>query len=137
VAVLILDSEAVSTLARPEQDRERHQRVRAAMRSAHRQNVPVRIPSAVLVELYRGRGTDEAIDGVLGRGFAQVVTTGARMARIAGHLLADAEAGSELAIDALVVATAIRLGGGIVATHDPDDIRLLAARQPNVSVFSI
>ena len=59
------------------------------------------------------------------------------MARIAGHLLADAGAGSEMAIDALVVATAISLGGGIVATHDPDDIRLLAARQPNVSVFSI
>lgn len=137
MACLILDSEAVSTLARPEQDRERHRRVRAAMRSAHRRNVPVRIPSAVLVELYRGRGTDEAIDGVLARGFAQVVTTGARMARIAGHLLADADAGSEMAIDALVVATAIRLGGGVVATHDPDDIRLLAAGQPNVSVFSI
>ena len=76
-------------------------------------------------------------DGVLARGFAQVVITGVRMARIAGHLLADAGAGSEMAIDALVVATAIRLGGGIVATHDPDDIRLLAARQPNVSVFSI
>ena len=137
MAVLVLDSEAVSALARPEQDRERHGRVQAAMRSANRRNVPVRIPSAVLVELYRGRGTDEAIDGVLGRGFAQVVTTGVRMARIAGHLLADAEAGSEMAIDALVAATAIRLGGGIVVTHDPVDIRLLAANRPDISVFSI
>jgi predicted nucleic acid-binding protein len=137
VAVLVLDSEAVSALARPEQDRERHQRVRAAMRSAHDRNIPVRIPSAVLVELYRGRGTDEAIDGVLARGFVQVVTTGVRMARIAGHLLADVDAGSEMAIDALVVATTIRFGGGIVATHDPDDMRLLTASQPNVSVFSI
>lgn len=107
------------------------------MRSAHGRNIPVRIPSAVLVELYRGRGTDEAIDGVLERGFAQVVTTGVRTARIAGHLLGDAHAGSEMAIDALVVATAIRFGGGIVATHDPDDIRLLAARHPNVSVFDV
>lgn len=107
------------------------------MRSAHSRNAPVRIPAAVLVELYRGRGVDEAIDRVLARGFAQVVTTGARMARIAGHLLADVGAGSEMAIDALVVATAIRFGGGIVATHDPDDLRQLAAGLPNVAIFEI
>jgi predicted nucleic acid-binding protein len=107
------------------------------MRSAHGRNVPVRIPSAVLVELYRGRGSDEAVDAVLARGFAQVVTSGVRMARIAGHLLADVDAGSEMAIDALVVATAIRFGGGIVATHDPGDLRMLAANHPNVSIFDI
>jgi len=137
VAVLILDAEAVSALARPRESSERHERVRAAMRSAHRRNAPIRIPSAVLVELYRGHGTDEPIDALLSRGFAQVVTTGARIARIAGHLLADAGAGSELAIDALAVATAIRLGGGIVATHDPDDLRRLAARHTNVAILEI
>lgn len=107
------------------------------MRSAHDRNVPVRVPSAVLVELYRGRGTDEAIDAVLARGFAQVVTTGARIARMAGHLLGAANSGSELAIDALVVATAIRLGGGIVVTHDPTDLTLLAAGYPNVVIAAI
>lgn len=107
------------------------------MRSAHQRNFPVRVPSAVLVELYRGRGTDEAVDAVLARGFAQVVTTGARIARIAGHLLASAGSGSEMAIDALVVATAIRLGGGIVATHDPSDLALLAAGHPNVAIAAI
>jgi len=107
------------------------------MRSAHSRNAPIRIPAAVLVELYRGRGTDEAIDNVLARGFAQVVTSGARMARIAGHLLAETGAGSETAIDALVVATAIRHGGGIVVTHDPDDLRRLAARHSNVAIFEI
>lgn len=137
MAVLILDAEAISALARPRQNPERHQRVRAAMRSAHRRNAPVRIPSAVLVELYRGHGTDEPIDALLGRGFAQVVTTGARIARIAGHLLADAGAGSELAIDALAVATAIRLGGGMVATHDPDDLRRLAGPHTNVAILEI
>ena len=137
MAVLILDAGAVSALARPTHNPERHQRVRAAMRSAHHRNAPVRIPSAVLVELYRGHGTDEPIDALLGRGFAQVVTTGARIARIAGHLLADVGAGSELAIDALAVATAIRLGGGMVATHDPDDLRRLAGRQTNVAILEI
>ncbi len=107
------------------------------MRSAHSRIAPIRIPAAALVELYRGRGTDEAIDGVLARGFAQVVTTGARMARVAGHLLANVGAGSELAIDALVVATAIRFGGGIIATPDPDDLRRLATSHPNVAILEI
>ena len=42
-----------------------------------------------------------------------------------------------MAIDALVIATAVRFGGGIVATHDPADLRLLAAGHPNVSVVEI
>ena len=107
------------------------------MRSAHDRNAPVRVPSAVLVELYRGRGYDEPVDTVLGRGFVQVVTTGARIARIAGHLLARADAGSELAIDALVVATAIRLGGGLIITHDPKDLASLAPPQTNVAIAEI
>lgn len=107
------------------------------MRSAHVHNAAIRIPSAVLVELYRGRGADEAIDAVLARGFMKVVTTGARMARVAGHLLANIGAGSEMAIDALVVATAIRFGGGIIATHDPDDLRRLALAHPNVAILGI
>lgn len=107
------------------------------MRSAHGHNYPVRVPAAVLVELYRGAGSDEAIDHVLGRGFAKVITTGARIARIAGHLLAEAGSGSEDAIDALVIATAVRLGGGIVLTHDPKDLSRLAAGLSNVSVVAI
>ena len=60
----------------------------------------MRVPSAVLVELYRGGGTDAAID-------------------------------------ALVVATAIRVGGGVVLTHDPGDLTRLAAGHPGVAIASI
>jgi predicted nucleic acid-binding protein len=137
VAVLILDSEALSALARPRQSPERHRRVRAALRSAERRGSQVRVPSSVLLELYRGGGADEPIDRELGRGYTRVVTTGVRIARIAGHLLANAGSGSELAVDALVVATAIRLGGGIILTHDPTDLELLAATHPNVRVVAI
>ena len=137
MAVLVLDTEALSALARPDADRLRHQRVRVALRSAHDRNFPVRVPTAVLVELYRGRGFDEPVDLVLARDFAQVVTTGARIARIAGHLLSAAHASSEMAIDALVVATAIRLGGGIVITHDPGDLTLLSAGHPHVAIAAI
>lgn len=137
MAVLILDSEALSALARPYEHRQRHERVRAALRTADRRDELVRVPSAVLVELYRGGGTDEPIDQVLGRGFARVVTTGVRIARIAGHLLAQVGSGSEMAIDALVVATAIRLGGGLILTHDPNDLETLAAGHPNVRIAAI
>ena len=91
----------------------------------------------MLVELYRGQGMDEPIDLVLGRGFVQVITTGARIARIAGHLLAAVGSGSEMAVDALVVATTIRFGGGLILTHDVDDLRTLAADHANVQVAGI
>ncbi|MGH9058473.1 MAG: hypothetical protein ACRDZY_03000 [Acidimicrobiales bacterium] len=65
------------------------------------------------------------------------MTTGVRIARVAGHLLAAIDAGSELAVDALVVATAIRLGAGLVLTHDPADLRRLAAGHNNVAVAAI
>lgn len=137
MAVLVLDAEALSALARPDGDRSRHERVRAALRSAERRNSPVLVPAAVLLELYRGAGTDERVDLVLARGFARVVTTGARMARIAGHLLARAGRGSEMAVDALVVATAVRFGGGLILTHDADDLDVLAAGQPQIRVAPI
>ncbi len=107
------------------------------MRSAEVRNEPVRVPSAVLVELYRESGLDDAIDAALNRGYARVVTTEVRVARTAGHLLAQIGAGSEMAIDALVVATAIRLGGGLILTHDPSDLERLAADHPNVRVAPI
>lgn len=134
---LILDAEALSALARPRAVPERHLRVRAAMRAAQRRGEPVRVPAAVLLELYRGRGTDEVIDAELRRGYARVVTTGARTARTAGHLLSAIDGGSELAVNALVVATAVRLGGGLLLTHDPDDLRRLAADRPNLAVAPI
>jgi predicted nucleic acid-binding protein len=134
---LILDSEALSALARPRAAPDRHERVRAAMRVALRRGEPVRVPAAILVELYRGGGTDEAIDLELGRGYARVVTTGVWIARLAGHLLAAVSAGSEMAVDALVVATAIRLGGGMILTHDPTDLERLAANHQNVHIAPV
>ncbi len=107
------------------------------MRSAHGRNAPVRVPSAVLVALYRGSGFNEPVDAVLARGFLQVVTTGARIARMAGHLLARIDAGSEMAVNALVVATTVRLGGGMILTHDPKDLSALAANTPNVAIAQV
>ena len=43
----------------------------------------------------------------------------------------------ELAVDALVVAAAVRLGGGLIVTHDPDDLEGLAANHPAVRIAVI
>jgi predicted nucleic acid-binding protein len=107
------------------------------MRSAQQRYESVRVPSAILVELYRGAGTDKAIDRELSRGYARVITTGTRIARIAGHALAGSGAASEMAIDALVVATAARLGGGLILTHDPSDLERLAAAHRNIRIAAI
>ena len=42
-----------------------------------------------------------------------------------------------MAVDALVVATAIRFGGGVILTCDVDDLRNLAADHANVTVAGI
>jgi hypothetical protein len=46
--------------------------------------------------------------------------------------MAGAGRGRELAIDALVAATTIRLGGGMILTHDPGDLELLAVTYANM-----
>jgi len=37
----------------------------------------------------------------------------------------------------MVVAAAVRLGGGLIATSDPDDIGALAAEYPNIMTWSL
>ena len=100
---------------------------------AWRRNALVRIPAAVLTEVYRGSRRDAGVDRVVGRG-NRVVQLDHRTARIAGRLLGRDALDSCHAVDGLTVATAIRLGGAVVATGDPDDLRALARDHPNVVV---
>lgn len=88
---------------------------------------------AVLSEVYRGANDDAAIDRLLGT--VDVVGLSLRTVRLAGRLRSPAGRGS--AVDAIVVATAIGLGGGVIATADPDDIGALATDHPNVKVWSL
>jgi len=101
--------------------------------SAARMGIPVRVPTAVLAEAYCGIPADTALDRVLGRGI-RPITMGQGMARLAGGLRHRDRLDSCHTVDALVVATAIRLGGGLVATGDPDDLQSLARENPNVKV---
>lgn len=134
--ILILDAEAVSALARRGERAASARRAQAVLVEAARRRALVRVPAAALAEVYRGGPGDAAIDHVLGR-MAGVVTTGRRVARVAGTLLARDRLDSCHAVDAMVIATAIRLGGGVVLTRDVDDLRSLAADHANVVVLPL
>jgi len=134
---LVLDSEAVNALARPSQRSVLAVRARAILQLAHEHGALVRIPAPVLAQVCRGGAFDAAVDRLLnGRGIGVVALTSG-MARRAGAILARARLGSAHAIDAFVVATAMELGGAVIATHDPDDLRRLASGLAHVRIFSI
>jgi hypothetical protein len=64
VSALVLDAEALSALARGGP----HERtVRAAVAAALAESADVAVPAAVLAELYRGGGHDQAVDACLTR----------------------------------------------------------------------
>ena len=133
--VIVLDTGAVLALAaRPA--REATRRVHVALSGARRRGALVRVPPAVLAEVYRGGRQDADVDQAVDRA-GRVVTTGRRMSRLAGGLLASNALDSCHEVDALVVATVVAMGGGIVVTGDPDDLNLLAAPWPHVQIWAL
>ena len=58
-------------------------------------------------------------------------------ARVAARILNEANLDSCSAVDAIVVATAIRLGGTLIVTSEPDDLSKLAMDHPDVEVQSL
>jgi hypothetical protein len=118
MTALVLDTRALETLADPKADIQAARRMRDMLTSAVRMRIPVRVPTAVLAEAYRGTAADATVDRVLGRG-VRAITTGKAIARQAGSLKHRDRLNSCHTVDALVIATAIRLGGGIFATGRP------------------
>ena len=133
MTALVLDTRALEVIADPKADLQAAQRMRDMLDSADRMGIPVRVPTVVLAEAYRGTAADAAIDRILGRGI-RPVTLGQATARQAGHLKHRDRLNSCHTVDAAVIATAIRFGGGIVATGDPEDLRSLARDHANVKV---
>lgn len=133
---LVLDGEAVSALAAPRERGVAARRVQAVLVEASRRNALVRIPAAVLTEVYRGSRRDVGVDRVVGRG-NRVVALDYRIARTAGGLLGRDDLDSCHAVDASVVATAVRLGGAVVSTGDPEDMRSLARNHRSVIIHPL
>lgn len=134
---LILDSEAVNSLAHSLERRVLAERARAILRVAHERHALVRVPAPVLAEVCRGPRFDAAVDHLLkGRGIAVADLTRS-VAQRAGALLSSAGLSSRHAVDAFVVATALEFEAAVIATADPDDMRRLAAPHRRVRVFSL
>lgn len=93
--------------------------------------------AAVLAEVVRGRPQDAAVFGGLRRERVEVHAVDSRVGVRAGQLLGACGAGSELAIDAFVVAVADLAGGAVVATGDPQDMRRLASHATAVAVATL
>jgi predicted nucleic acid-binding protein len=133
VAALVLDTEALSALASRRRTDETR-RVRALLVEALARNADVVVPTAVLAQLYRGDASDASVDRVLsGRGL-RTITSGRRIVRIAGGLRHRDRLDSCHVVDCIVVGTAVRLGGGVIATGDPADLSRLARGHSNVVV---
>jgi predicted nucleic acid-binding protein len=108
------------------------------MTVALRRHHDVVVPTLVLAELYRGRGRSALLDALLSRELGLVVRdTDRALARLVGSLLDVSRSGSELIVDAHVVAVAVERGGGTVLTGDADDLARLAAPYRNVRVLGL
>jgi predicted nucleic acid-binding protein len=136
-SLLILDAEALNALAHATTVPRAAARARAILTVAHERSAVIRVPVAVLAEVCRGTARDAAVNRVLhGRGI-EVVPMNEAIARRAGALLSAARLDSTCAVDAFVVATAVTLGGGVIATHDPDDLARLSVREPTITIWPI
>jgi predicted nucleic acid-binding protein len=133
--MLLLDSEALSAISRG--PAARRDRVRALLSATRDRGLSVGTVAAVLAEVVRGRRADAELFAGLRRERVQVHAVDTRVGVRAGQLLGAAKRGSELAVDAFVVAVADLAGGGIIATVDIDDLEALAAGAKRVKIASI
>jgi hypothetical protein len=124
--MLLLDSEALSSIAHG--TARRRGRVRALAHEMRERDLPVATVAAVLAEVVRGRPQDAGVFSGLRRERVQVMPVDSAVGVRAGQLLGALRAGSELAVDAFVVAAADVAGGAVVVIGDAAALERLAAR---------
>jgi predicted nucleic acid-binding protein len=133
--MLILDSEGVSAIVHGPVGRQ--QKVRALIQEMRSEGRAIGTVAAVLAEVVRGRPADAEVFAALRRERVDVRPVDRRVVIRAGQLLGRIGSGSELAVDAFVVAVAELAGGAVVATTDGRDVRLLAESARHVRVVDI
>ena len=133
--MLLLDSEALNAIAQGPRDR--RDRVRALIAQMRQRQLPVATVAAVLAEVVRGRPADASVFAGVRRERVEVHPVDTRTGVRAGQLLGRVRAGSELAIDAFVVAVADLAGGALIATVDLTDLKRLAAHATHVAIADI
>lgn len=133
--MLLLDSEALSAVAQGPADR--RDRVRALIAEMRRRERSIGTVAAVLAEVVRGRPADAAVFAGLRRERIEVRSVDTRVGVRAGQLLGAIRSGSELAVDAFVVAVGDLAGGAVVATVDLTDLRRLAEHATGVLIVRV
>ncbi len=133
--MLLLDSEAISSVAHgPDLRRDR---VRALVMEMRSRELPIATVAAVLAEVVRGRPADAGVFAGLRRERVEVHPVDSRTGVRAGQLLGTVGAGSDMAIDAFLVADADLRGGAVIATCDTGDLRRLASAAQRVHVADL
>jgi predicted nucleic acid-binding protein len=132
---MLLDNEGISAVAHGPPSR--RDRMRALITEMRARNRPIATVAAVLAEVVGGRAEDAGVFAGLRRERVEVYPVDTRTGVRAGQLLGRINAGSELAVDAFVVAAADLAGGAIVASVDVADLERLAARATKVVVADI
>lgn len=133
--MLLLDSEAISAVAHgPDHRRDRVRALVAEMRS---RELPIATVAAVLAEVVRGRPADAGVFAGMRRQRVEVHPVETRTGVRAGQLLGTVGAGSDLAVDAFLVADADIRGGAVIATCDPGDLGRLASAATRVRVADL
>jgi len=103
------------------------------LRTAQLQGSEVIVPAVVVAQTIRGGRRDAAIYRLLHA--VRVSFVGVRLARVAGELLVMS--GLSDAVDALVMAEALRNPPAVLLTGDPDDMTRLAASRPGVRIVPV
>ena len=106
-------------------------RARAHLRAARRRGIEVSVPAVVVAETIRRRADDAPVNRVL-KAIKELTETTPDDGRTAGQLLGRHN--SDATIDALVVASTERLGGGVVLTGDTNDMAVLAQGLDSVTI---
>ncbi len=133
--MLLLDSEALSAITHGPAGR--RDRVRALVAEMRRRELAVATVAAVLAEVVDGRSADASVFAGLRRERVEVHPVDTRVGVRAGQLLGAVHAGSDVAVDAFVIAVADLAGGAVVATTDPVDLARLADHATAVIVADI
>jgi predicted nucleic acid-binding protein len=115
---LILDTGALIGLS------QRSNRIWSLLDEAQREGHEVLVPAGAIAESLRNGPRDALINRLLSQPRTQVTVHDEERARSAGKLLRLSDTYD--AIDALVVAEAIRFAGARIATSDPEHITDLA-----------
>lgn len=130
----VLDREAVSALAHPDERLVSAKRAQAVLEAIESRGGTAVVPAPVLVEVSRGRGA-AGVNRVLRA--SPVRDTDRTIAERAATSLEDHRLDSCHAVDALVVATAVAHAPVVILTADADDLTRLVGASRGVVVQAL